>query len=278
LPVEGPVACLEVLRAGIAFAQARGLTESADVLMANTLGVLVETGEYEQALALASELAARYEASGNVLDLTMTRAEQATVLTLRGQAAQVADTLDWLETTTREAGGAEYMVGNLSAAAFARAALGQHDRAAALLTEIDSHPGSREVLNFALTMPTMIRTALALGNQELAQRLAAEIEPNSPHHEHALATVNAALAEANGDLQAAADGYADAAQRWHSFGVIPEQAFALLGHGRSLVALGRPAQARPVLHQAREIFQNLQAAPALAETDELLQQATALSS
>ena len=133
LPIDGPVACLEVLRAGIAFAQARGLTESADVLMANTLGVLVETGEYEQALALASELAARYEASGNVLDLTMTRAEQATVLTLRGQAAQVADMLDWLETTTREAGGAEYFVANLSTAAFARAALGQHDRAAALL-------------------------------------------------------------------------------------------------------------------------------------------------
>ena len=72
-PVEGPVARLEVLRAGIAFAQARGLTEMADVLTASTLDALVETGEHEQALALASELAARYEASGNVLDLTTVR-------------------------------------------------------------------------------------------------------------------------------------------------------------------------------------------------------------
>ena len=90
--------------------------------------------------------------------------------------------------------------------------------------------------------------------------------------------MNAALAEARGDLQAAADGYADAAKRWQAFGVVPEQAFALLGQGRSLTALGRTAEARPVLQQAREIFQTLQAAPALAETDALLQQATALSS
>ena len=39
-----------------------------------------------------------------------------------------------------------------------------------------------------------------------------------------------------------------------------------------------PSEASPVLQQAREIFQQLQAAPALAETDALLQQATALSS
>ena len=78
----------------------------------------------------------------------------------------------------------------------------------------------------------MVRTALALDNQGLARRLAAEVEPRSPYHQHALATVNAALAEANGDLQAAAVGYADAAKRWQSFGVVPEQAFALLGQGR----------------------------------------------
>ena len=278
LQVEGPVASLEALRAGIAFAQARGLTGLADSLMASTLDALVETGEHEQALALASELAARYEASGDVLDLSSVRSVQALILTLRGQAAQVADTLDWLETTTREIGNTDYIVGNLAAAAFARAALGEHDHAAALLAEIETNPGSRESPYYAAYLPTMVRTALALDNQELAQRLAAEVEPRSPYHQHALATVNAALAEANGDQQAAADGYADAAQRWQSFGVVPEQAFALLGQGRSLTALGRTAEARPVLQQAREIFQTLQAAPALAETDTLLQQATALSS
>ena len=202
-----------------------------------------------------------------MLDLTTVRSMQALILTLRGHAAQVADTLDWLETTTREIGSTDYIVTNLTAAAFARAALGEHDQAAALLTEIEANPGTRENPNYAPCLPAMVRTALALDNPELAQRLAAGVEPRTPYDEHALATVNAALAEADGDLQAAAEGYADAAERWQSFGVVPEQAFALLGQGRSLTALGRTAEARPVLQQAREIFQTLQAAPALAETD-----------
>ena len=87
-----------------------------------------------------------------------------------------------------------------------------------------------------------------------------------------------ALTEARGDLWAAVDAYADAADRWERFGVVAEQAFALLGQGRCLVGLSRPNEAAPVLRNAREIFERLQAAPVLAETDALLLQATAISS
>ena len=275
---EGPVADLEVMRAGIAFAQARGLSEAVGFLTANTLGALFETGEPEQALILASELAARAGASGNMLDLATVRAVQARILTLRGQAAQVADALDWLETTTRAAGQAEITVLALAAAALARASLGQDDQAATLLAEIEATPGARRSGSYAGSLPAMVRTALTLGNQDLAQRLVAGVELRTPNAEHALATVNTALAEARGDLEAAAEGYADAASRWQAFGVVSEQAFALLGQGRCLTQLGQSSQASPVLQQAREIFQALQADPALAETDQLLQQATALSS
>ena len=48
--------------------------------------------------------------------------------------------------------------------------------------------------------------------------------------------------------------------------------------GRCLIGLSRPTEAAAVLQQAREIFERLKAAPALAETDALLQQATARSS
>ena len=44
-----------------------------------------------------------------------------------------------------------------------------------------------------------------------------------------------------------------------------------------LTKLGRASEA-PVLQKAREVFRALQAAPALAETDELQQQATTLTS
>ena len=123
-----------------------------------------------------------------------------------------------------------------------------------------------------------MRTALSVGIPELARRLISGVEPLTPYHEHALAAANAALAEAQGHLAAAAEGYADAAQRWQTFGVVPEHTFTLLGHGRCLVALGRTSEATAVLQQAREIFHTFQAAPALAETDQLIGQATAFSS
>jgi hypothetical protein len=86
------------------------------------------------------------------------------------------------------------------------------------------------------------------------------------------------LAEARGAHQPAADAYVGAAERWERFGVVPEQGLALLGQGRCLLALGRPADATHALRTAREIFHMLKAAPALAETDALLQQASAISS
>ncbi len=276
--VEGPGAALAAVRAGIAFAEARGLTEVASVMTAGTAEALVETGEHEQALALAGELAALAETSGDALSLTTVQCVQARILTLRGQATQVTDTLDWLEATTREAGQLDYTIANLAVAALVRGAVGQTHRADALLAEVAATPGSRETVHYVRYLPQMVRTALALANLELAERLVIGVEPRTPYEEHALATVSASLAEAHGDLQAAAGGYEDAAQRWQAFGVVVEQAFALLGQGRCLIGLGRTSEASPVLRQAREIFLALKAAPALAETDELLQQATALSS
>ena len=123
-----------------------------------------------------------------------------------------------------------------------------------------------------------MRTALAIGHPGIAQTLTADYKPHTPYAHHALIAATAALAEAGGDHQAAADGYADAATRWEQFGVIPEHAYALQGHGRCLITLGRPHEAAPVLHQARALFDQLGAVPALAETDALLEQATALSS
>ncbi|MET0937960.1 MAG: AAA family ATPase [Gaiellaceae bacterium] len=274
--VEGPGATLAVQRAGIAFAEARGLTDIAELLRANTVDVLVSTGEHGQALELAGELAAELESSGNLRDFTWVQALQAQILTLRGQAAEVAETLDWLEVKPRVAS-LDNVVHVMAVAAGARTALGQPEQAAALLTEIETTPGSRENANYPAYLPAMVRTALAIGHPEIAQRLVAGAKPRSTYHEHALAAANAALAEAQGELASAAEGYADAATRWQAFSVVPEQAFALLGQGRSLTALGRTAEASPVLQQAREIFQNLQAAPAIAETDELLQQASARS-
>ena len=117
----------------------------------------------------------------------------------------------------------------------------------------------------------MVRIALAIAPPQLAVRISDGVEPVNPFAERALLTARAALSEACGEHRAAADAYAQAAEGWQQFGVRPEYAYALLGQGRALAAIGAGTDAIPPLQQAREIFQAIEAAPAVSETDLLLQ-------
>ena len=56
-----------------------------------------------------------------------------------------------------------------------------------------------------------------------------------------------------------------------------EEAHALLGQGRCLLTLSRPAEAREPLRAARDIFASLGASPVLADANRLLAEATALA-
>jgi class 3 adenylate cyclase/tetratricopeptide (TPR) repeat protein len=264
---EGPEAALKVLREGIAFAQVRGLAEVVRFTRASTLDPLVDSGAFGEALEVAAWISDGSE-DEDALNLIAVRAARARILTLQGEASRGSDSLDWLESASREAAHSDFAVLGLGSASFARAGLGQDEAAAALLAEIVVTHG--ETVYNGAYLPTMVRTALGLGEQELAGRLVAGVYPRYPYAEHALVAANAALTETRADLQAAAEAYADAADRWERFGVVPEQAFALLGQGRCLLELARPTEATPVLRHAREIFARLQAAPALAETDALL--------
>ena len=227
---EGPAASLEILHGGIAYSRGRGLNETVDETTAGTLDVLVDTGELEQVLEVAAALVPRMDASGDVWNLVETRGAQFRIFALRGQAAQVAEQLDSFESLARELGDPDSVVVGLGSAALARAELGQSEAAAELITEVEAS-GTRAD-SYPVVLPAMVRTALGIGDPPLAERLVRGLQPRTPYAEHALAAANSALTEARGDLQAAADAYADAANRWERFGVVPEQAFALLGQGR----------------------------------------------
>ncbi len=95
------------------------------------------------------------------------------------------------------------------------------------------------------------------------------INPVTPLAEHVLATSRAQLAEAAGEHADAAPLYPEAAERWHQFGNVPERAYALLGQGRCLAALG-DAAGDASLRLARELFASMGYTPALAETEALL--------
>jgi hypothetical protein len=115
----------------------------------------------------------------------------------------------------------------------------------------------------------MVRTALAVGDRPLAGRLAEGLKPRQPFDEHARCAARAQLAEHDGDLSTAETMYAEAATRWQEFGNLPERAYALLGRGRCLLALGEPDAQEP-LGEARELFASMGYKPALRETEALL--------
>ena len=273
--MEGPVAALDVLRETIAYEEVRGLTQGAESTRAFMLDLLFDMGDIDD--VVAGVAAFGLEASADAFASLVVRAVQARVASLCG-GDDVAELLDRLEHSARRSEDPDSVVGGLGSSALARAELGQERTAVALLTELEAYPGARVNENYPVLLAAMVRAALRIGERDLAERLVAALEPWTPYAKHALRAAEAAMMEARGDLQAASDAYADAADRWERFGVVPEQAFALLGQGRCLIGLSRGPEAVPVLQHAREIFERLQAGPALAEADALLQQAIALSS
>ena len=62
-----------------------------------------------------------------------------------------------------------------------------------------------------------------------------------------------------------------AAECWREFGNVPERAYALLGQGRCMLAVGHPGTEAP-LAQAAPLFAAAGYKSALAETEALLEQ------
>ena len=267
---EGPGAALEIYRAGQAWSEERGVRDAALFNRGGACSSHFEMGNIDAALVSALALEQEAEAHGSPFPLMDPRLVQVHIAILCGRVQQVLHFVPWLETFPFGTLQGEAIVQCVTAAVGARAASGANDRARELLATLARLEGERADAIWARDLARLVRSALAVGDRVVGHRLVEGFNPVSPYGTHALVTATAALCEADGDVERAAEQYADAAHRWERFGVVPEQAHALLGHGRCLVALSRPVEATPVLERAREVFARLQAAPALKETTDLL--------
>ena len=272
-PSDGPAATVDAYERAIAFNRERG--RSPVMISANRAETLIEAGRSQEALQAVKLLEADAETRGLRLPLMQLRTVEATCLTLHGEPALTH--ADWLLDFARETGTTDSIMNVHPALAGARLAAGQADQARALLLQIDATPDARTNPNYASRLPGMVRTALAAGDPTLAQRLLDNFEPVNPLSEHALEHARAQLAEADGNNTDAAKLYADAADRWCEFGNVPERAYALLGQGRCLLALGN-AEAEVPLTEARDLFQSMGYKPVLMETERLLAEVVPASS
>ena len=271
--VKGATAERIALTEGLEFVSRHGLAVHAGACRCSLTDNLHRVGEWDEALKQAAELLPELEAMEDAWDLLFIRSLQAMILSARGEAAEAAPSVTWKTENGRVSESGRTKAYALLGASVVHFGLGEREAALALLAECFAK--TRAAISIVDWVPEAVRTAIGCGSDELASRIVREVlsllpASRLPLHEHVIATSEALLAEARGEHEAAAAGFADAAARWREFGVPYEEAQALLGQGRCLAVLGERRQAAQTLGAAREIFTRLKAKPALAEVDSLL--------
>jgi len=269
--IEGPASALSVLEKGIAFADRRGLVEDSWFMAAGTLDVRIDLGTWDEALEIGTTLAGKFEASGSMVGLAITRIQLARILVMRGRSDEAIGFAEWAAETAEHSDAVELTIGAVSVAAAARLAAGDRVRALRLLAKMARAEHVQELAGpYSAALPSMVRTALTAGNPRLATRLTKRLKPTYPYQHCALLSGRALLAEASGATRDAIKLFSAAGQCWRELGVLPELAFALLGEGRSLVASDRGKKGVAALGEARHILTDLRCAPQVAEIDHLI--------
>jgi len=264
---QGPRASLDLNEEGIEFCRHRGLNAWVETLAGGLTPYLAELGRVEEALHEAAVLADRLEQVGDVM-FVEPRSLQTRLLTERGEHARAPNPEPMLK-AARDSREPSLIALVMSDAALLLQAQAHPARARLLLQEIERVPMTRVGPLYAAVLPSAVRTAVALGEHSLGERLLDGVPAVTPVQERAIRTTQAQLAEAGGNDREAAEIYADAATGWEQFGNVPERAYALLGQGRCLSALADAAAEEP-LSGARDLFAAMGYAPALAETQSLL--------
>ncbi len=256
------------LEDALTFGRARGLRADLAWLEVSILQGRYDLSEHDRLLADFARLDAELETQGATAIQLDLRLLTLRVDVLRGRDPG-AERLAWIEHAARGTESAESLSGGLGTVSAARLMLGDAAEARRLLAEIVALEDVGTYYWFTL-LPTLVRTAISAGDLELAEAIHGRTEPQVPYAEHAVAAGAAMLLEARGDHESAADAYADVVRRFTAVGVIPEIAFGLLGQGRTLLAMGRAEEARPILERARAIFADLRAEPVLREIETML--------
>jgi class 3 adenylate cyclase/tetratricopeptide (TPR) repeat protein len=145
-------------------------------------------------------------------------------------------------------------------------ALGDRDLARSIVPRAAAHALPKNSFSAA-------RTCVEAGLAEVCEDFLSRAVARYPAEEAAISGGKAVLAEVKGELPAASGDYARAAETFGALGMLPDQAHALQGLGRCLLALEEAEEGVARLKEARALWEGMKAAPRLAEIDELLRAA-----
>lgn len=265
----GAEAALEIHEAGIAFDEQRGSPGNWHWKIAESSWMLYDLGRWDEVLEATARVLAFAGSSTGQLRL-VALPYMAQVLVRRGKTTEAAILVEEFVPLARDARDAQVLVPALAVAAFVEQARGDLAAAVGFVEEIEQATRGISDFHRSRFLDELAAVCVEAGDLEVVRRLVGSIRMTAGRAGHSLVGARAVLAEADGDPEAALPLFEEAAKRWGEYGYVFGRGLALLGSARCLLALGRRTDATPVLHEARDIFAALKAAPALAEVDALL--------
>jgi tetratricopeptide (TPR) repeat protein len=267
---EGPAAALQTFQAGLDLCRQRGIVDIGTFCQADLLQCLFDLGDWDELIATADEVIAWSGAQGGSYAIVLAESRKARVLAWRGKVAPATALMRTALPRAREIADPQILGCVFPVAALTEQRQGNHIAAVRLAKQLEQGINGSPATYRASLLPDLVRVCVAAGELLLARRLLDGLDVQAPGLRHCLTTAWALVAEAQDDLEAAADLHAQAAADWSNYGSVPEHGQALLGLGRCLIRLQHP-QARDRLGEARAIFARLDARPLVAESDSWLQ-------
>jgi tetratricopeptide (TPR) repeat protein len=273
---DSPATALESCRAGIDFAEQRGLAQAATSLRGSSLPLLADLGRWDELLGLADEVIVSDRAHGSRYESVAAETHKAFVWLWRGEVSAAQRLVAELLTPARDIDDLQILVPALAAVAVLEWTRGASQLALDPIRELNrvTHERGGGQWYLGLYIADLVRACTAAEEPALAEQLIEHAPTQAARHQHARLTAQAVLTETRDDLGKAAQIYEQVAKRWAQYGHAFEHAQALLGAGRCRLRLNQPhAQSR--LEEARTVFTSLGARPLLAEADTWLLNAAA---
>jgi tetratricopeptide (TPR) repeat protein len=268
---EGPTSALETFREGIDFDSRRGLTFRAMWTRAESTWPLFDLGEWDELLHITDEVAGWERQHGGVQVGLRALPYKAAVLVHRGRLDEASSLQERFLPPARAIGDPDVLTPALAVSALIAHAAERPAAAIEFIEELEM--GTRDhLLDRHLHVTDAMRISAAAGRLDLGQRFL-EDAAFAARPRCSLLAARAGAVEGHGELELAAELYAEAASRWEEYGHVLERGYALLGAGRCLARLGRWAEASARLGEARAVFAALHAGALAAEAERWLEKA-----
>ena len=256
--VQGPTFALAAFDEAIAFSAAHGLaTERARAIRTQSLR---DAGEWDELLRESEELSTWALKHGDIPSAVTAGLAAACARLERGESIGSAEDL---ASMARDLGTPPTWAAHVVAeAAVAR---GDAEGARRALAEALAATPDGELWDPA----QFVRACIRAGAPELARRSLA-IGASPQLHSAETQAAEAMVAEIDEDFVAARMGFTRIAASYHSLRGLPDEAYALAGLGRCLLALGEVEEGVARLRASLAIWEHLKATPRIGEIEALL--------